>query len=265
MSAPTSLRMGPPSPTDTWVRRRFMWLYILIIWASLLPPIIAEVYYYNYFGQMPPIVVEVLFYNHIGISIWSLLLLPWNILGIYYLTVIWSTYMAKFFLWWDRRFHMPREGVFQRTPADKDYQHFHLRNLIRKFPAWLLYSTPFPWLKDGWLYRRFGAHIGKDCAIHDAILSPEFVEIGNNVILGLGSVVQSYWYEQDRFIIGRVVIRNNAIIGAHTALMPFTVIGEDAVVASEAFVLPQSEVPAGTFVAGKPAVPVPMKDLPLSE
>jgi acetyltransferase-like isoleucine patch superfamily enzyme len=120
-------------------------------------------------------------------------------------------------------------------------------------------------LKEGWLLRRFGSKVGKRCAIHDAIISPEFVEIGKNVILGLGAVVQSYWYEQDRFIIGKVVIGDNAIVGSHTGLLPFTNIGEDAVVDSEAFVLPQSEVPAGTFVAGKPAVPVKMKDLPFTE
>jgi acetyltransferase-like isoleucine patch superfamily enzyme len=243
--------MGPPTPVDAYVRRHFLWLYVIIIWASLLPAIIAEVYFFGFFWPVH--------------WLWMLTLLPWNLLVVYYATVVWATYVAKFFLWWDRRFHAPREGVFQRSPSDKDYRHFHLRNLLRKFPAWFLNISPFPWLKDGWLHQRFGAKIGKHCAIRDAILSPEFVEIGNNVIIGLGAVVQSYWYEQDRFIIGKVVIGNNAIIGSHTGLLPFTIIGEDAVVDSEAFVLPQSEVPAGTFVAGKPAVPVKMKDLPFTE
>lgn len=183
----------------------------------------------------------------------------------YYMTVIWATYVAKFFLGWVRLFHKPREGVFKRSLVDKDYRFFHLRNLIRKFPLWLLYSGPFPWLKEGWMHRRFGAKIGKNCAIHDAFLSLDFVELGDNVILGLGSAVTSYWYEQERFILGQISIGNNVIIGAKVAILPFTTIGEGAVVDAESIILPGMEIKAGDFVIGKPAASAKMREVPFSE
>ncbi len=249
MSSPTSLKMDPPTPTDAAVRRRFLWLYFLIIWISLLPLAIFEYFYFKLLGT----------------DFWTWILLPWNLIGIYYFTVIWATYVAKFFLWWARLVHKPREGVFVRSVTDKDYRHFHLRNLIRKFAIWALYSGPFPWLKEGWMHRRFGAKIGKNCTIHDSFLSLEFIELGDNVILGLGTVVKSYWYEQDRFILGRVIIGNDAIIGSKAVLLPSTRIGEGAVVDAESVILPGTEIKAGDFVVGKPATSARMKDVPFSE
>ncbi len=249
MSSPTSLKMDPPTPTDAVVRRQFLWLYFIIIWISLLPLVIIEYFFFTFFGT----------------SIWMWILVPWQMLGTYYLTVVWSTCVAKFFLFWVNLLHKPREGVFSRSPADKDYRYFHLRNLIRKFALWILYSGPFPWLKEGWMHRRFGAKIGKNCAIHDAFLSLEFVELGNNVILGLGTVVTSYWYEQERFIIGHVTIGNNAIVGSKAVILPLTTIGEDAVVDAESMIAPGTEIKAGVLMVGKPAVVSKIKEIDFSE
>ncbi len=249
MSSPTSLKMDPPTPTDSVVRRRFLWLYFLIIWISLLPLTIIEYFFFSYFGT----------------DVWMWILVPWDLIGVYYMTVLWATYVAKFILLFVNLIHKPREGVFARLPSDKDYRYFHLRNLIRKFALWILYSGPFPWLKEGWMHRRFGAKIGKNCAIHDAFLSLEFVELGDNVILGLGTVVKSYWYEQERFILGHVTIGDNAIIGSKAVILPLTTIGEGAVVDAESMIVPGSDIKAGTLMIGKPAILAKMKEVPFTE
>ncbi len=254
MSSPTSLKMNPPTPMDDVVRHRFLWLYFIIIWISLLPLTIVEYFFFKQF--ITPIG---------GIDVWLWILLPWDIIGVYYLTVFWATYVAKFFLLFVNLIHKPREGVFARSSADKDYRYFHLRNLIRKFPLWILYSGPFPWLKEGWMHRRFGAKIGKNVAIHDAFLSLDFVELGDNVILGLGTVVMSYWYEQERFILGRVTIGKDAIIGSKAVILPLTVIGEGAVVDAESMIVPGTVIKAGALMVGKPAIISKIKEISFSE
>ncbi len=254
MSSPTSLKMDPPTPTDAVIRRRFLWLYFIIIWISLLPLTIIEYFFFKQFIAPSG-----------AIDVWMWILLPWDLLGVYYLTVVWAAYVAKFFLLWVNLVHKPREGVFARSPADKDYRYFHLRNLIRKFALWILYSGPFPWLKEGWMHRRFGAKIGKNVVIHDAFLSLEFVELGDNVILGLGTVVMSHWYEQERFILGHVTIGKDAIIGSKAVILPLTTVGEGAVVDAESMIVPGTEIKAGDLMVGKPAVISKIKEIAFSD
>ena len=75
------------------------------------------------------------------------------------------------------------------------------------------------------------------------------VEIGEEVQIGSHCSIYSESTIDDKK--GKVVIRRNARIGAHSVIMPGITIGEDAVVAACSFV--NKDVPDGAILGGVPA------------
>lgn len=110
-------------------------------------------------------------------------------------------------------------------------------------------------------YARFiGVKFGKNCLIATKNWSsePYLIEIGNNVQVthnvsihthGGAHVVRTIIPNFDMF--GKVVIKDNAYIGAYSQIMPGVTIGEGALVAAGSIVT--KSVPAGVVVAGNPA------------
>ncbi|MHA1734214.1 MAG: acyltransferase [Promethearchaeota archaeon] len=246
MSSPSSFKMDHPSPVPGHTRRRHILLYLFIIWSSSVPAILFEYYiYYQYL------------YVRLGASwFWGKVLfwvlLPFDILFVLYLTFFSALVVARFFLLF---VHRPREGVFDRDPKDRDFRAWGLRNLIRKWPLWLLSSMPFPWLRGRFVLKHLGSKVkvGKHCSLVDGFVTPELVEIGDGVVLGQSAVVTSYHFEDQYFIVRKVVVGDCAIIGARVTILPGTKIGEHATVSAESYTIYHQEVEPRAVYRGKPA------------
>jgi carbonic anhydrase/acetyltransferase-like protein (isoleucine patch superfamily) len=150
-------------------------------------------------------------------------------------------------------FHKPVEGEFSRSIKNKDYFYWNLRNVIKKWPLFIAASNPFPWFKNRFVLRFFGVKIGKHSICDNCWISSEFVEIGENVIIGMNSVLISFGIEQDMLIIKKIVIGNDVIIGAKCVLLPGTEMKDMAKLSAHSYTSYDSILEEGIVYLGHPA------------
>lgn len=249
MSTPTSLKLWPPLYIDPRVRRRYIWIYVLQIWLSVLPAAWMVFWYFSSYIQ------KYILYP------FSLTYLPWTfqnlvdpvgkvsphvfmicsplyLVFVYILTVVWTAFLTRGLLMVLNRIHLPRQGVFFRSLTDKDYVFWNLRNLARLFLFWLLWSVPFPLLRPTFGYKFFGIPIGKNSIFTHSWVTAEFIRIGSNVQIGQAAAIYSYQIQDDKILVAEVVIEDNVIIGPQVVLFPGTVVHQNVVIDGGAFADP---------------------------
>ena len=211
MFQPASLKGDSPTPIDENVRKKFLPLYLLIIILSFIPVSIMEYYIILYLWRTPFYLIFIL-------------LFPLNLVIMIYLLQFSATLVSFLFLKIVNLIHTPKEGIFERKLKDKDYYFWNLRNIIKKWSLFVIASNPFPWLKNRFTLRFFGVKIGKHTLCDNTWISSEFVKIGKNVILGMNSTILTFGIEQDKFILKRIIIEDEALIGAKCVLLPGTIV-----------------------------------------
>ncbi len=133
----------------------------------------------------------------------------------------------------------------------------HVRHPLRVLYNYVLIATarraPSLRLKN-LLYRATGVKIGKNTAIAASVMLdfffPELIEIGDNVIIGYNTTILTHEFLHTEWRKGKVVVGDNALIGAWTLVMPGSAVGAGAQVA--AFSLVNKKVGAGERVGGVP-------------
>ena len=222
MFQPASLKGDSPTPIDERLRNRYLFLYVVIIILSFVPCSLFEYWYYLKLWRAD--------------SYWLFfLLLPFNILILIYILQFSSIIFSLLFLSIVKMLHKPKEGIFKRDINDKDYLYWNLRNLIKKWPLFILGSNPFPWFKNRFVLRFFGVKIGKKSLCDNCWISSEFVSIGKNVIIGMNSTILSFGIEQDSFFIKKIVIDDNVLIGAKCVLLPGTIMKKGAKLSAHSY------------------------------
>ena len=229
-----------PTPVDERIRKKYLILYLIIILLSFIPCSIFEYWYIMYFWKEGRIL---LFF----------LLLPLNILVLIYILQLSATFISFLFLTLIKLFHEPKEGFFKRDKKDKDYLYWNLRNLVKKWALFIVASNPFPWMKNRFTLRFFGVKIGKKCICDNSWISSEFVSIGKNVIIGMGSTILSFGIEQDNFILKQIVIEDNALVGAKTVLLPGTTLKKNAKLSAHSYTNYNDILEENSIYAGHPA------------
>lgn len=113
-----------------------------------------------------------------------------------------------------------------------------------------------PWLgvKNA-MYRLLGMKVGKDVAFGlmamPDVFFPNLISIGNNSLVGYNTTILTHEFLIDEWRTGRVEIGSNVMIGANCTILPGVHIGDNAVIGAHSLV--NSDVPAGSLVAGVPA------------
>ncbi|MHA1732784.1 MAG: DapH/DapD/GlmU-related protein [Promethearchaeota archaeon] len=215
-STPVSVFEGI-STTNTLAMKRYVVVYLAMLWFSLLPSAFLAIRY------LQPRLVTGNYFDP-----WFLLMFPFQVLFWWLIFVFMAIFVARVFLWVVNLFHKPREGIFERSKADKDYRYWSLRGTIKKFAFWATHTFPLPWL-DIVAFKVFGVKAKGGTAFFDCWVDSEFIEIGDNTLLGLGAVVLSSMIVGDKLVIQRVKIGNHNLIGAHTVVAPGTVVGDNVV------------------------------------
>jgi len=95
--------------------------------------------------------------------------------------------------------------------------------------------------------------IGKKCICDNSWISSEFVSIGKNVIIGMGSTILSFGIEQDNFILKQIVIEDNALVGAKTVLLPGTTLKKNAKLSAHSYTNYNDILEENSIYAGHPA------------
>ena len=214
MSVPNSMRVGPFCASVV-VKKKYLILYIFLIWLTLLPEILEMWWYWQMlWHEIRPI--------HFYIF------LPLFLFVIYVSTVITAIFFTKILLLIINVFHKPREGTFLRDPSDKDYRYWSLRNTIKKWPTWLAHKFPFPFL-DNICFRILGVKTRFSNSLFEGWVDTEFMEFGKNVVIGQGAIVQSSVIVGNLLIIRKTVIEENVRVGTHVIVMPGTHIGKNCI------------------------------------
>lgn len=115
------------------------------------------------------------------------------------------------------------------------------------------------WIED---YLKAGMKIGKNCDINPGLVADYshcwLIEIGNHVTLAPEVYLLAHDASTKRELgftkIGKLVIEDNAFIGARSILLPGVTIGKNSIVAAGSVVV--KSVPPNTVVGGNPAKPI---------
>ncbi|MFX1239346.1 MAG: hypothetical protein ACFFAS_15365 [Promethearchaeota archaeon] len=243
MSVPSSLQAGPFT-TTILVKRRYVLFYVFLMWVSILSIFLEfwifwqEIYSWQYFFAWR----DIHFY----------LLLPIVCFIMYLTAVIVSLLFAKLLLVFVNFFHKPREGIFLRDASDKDYRYWNIRNIIKRWPIWLSHKFPFPFL-DNLCLKMFGVKTKFSNSLFEGWIDCEFIEFGNNVVIGQGAIIQSAIIIGNLLILRKTTIKDNVRIGTHAIVMPGTEIQENSVLASTSTTTVGQVLEEGWIYVGVPA------------
>ncbi|MFX1417386.1 MAG: hypothetical protein ACFE9N_00550 [Promethearchaeota archaeon] len=200
MSTPVSIHDGPFT-TNTLVSKKFLFVYFIIIWSSMLPSILEFFIFWK------------LIENNLFLFI---LLLPIEIYIVYLILVFSSILLAKIFLLIINLIHKPKEGIFKREKSEKNYYFWSLRAVIKKWPIWISKFIPLPMVYKinlRWFHN-----------------DSEFIEYGKNVCIGNGSSVKASMIFRELLIIKKVKIGDNVLIGSNCFIAPGTYICKNSVI-----------------------------------
>jgi acetyltransferase-like isoleucine patch superfamily enzyme len=237
---PASLKGESPVPIDERIRNKYIILYILIIILSFIPCSLFEFWYFTYFWNTTFIWVFFLF-------------LPINVLVVVYIIQFSAILASVLILKVVNLIHAPKEGIFKRSLKDRDYLFWNIRNIIKKWPLYLMASIPFPWFKNRFTLRFFGVKIGKRTICDNSWISSEFVSIGKNVIIGMNSLILSFGIEQDNFILKKVRVESNVLIGAKCVLLPGTLVKQNARLSAHSYTNHNAVLEENSTYMGHPA------------
>lgn len=142
------------------------------------------------------------------------------------------------------------EGEFSMD--DSVFQYWKFLTMIHMFGERTLSLIAFPPFVP-LIAKLFGAKIGQNVAIGGKIDSPFLVSIGENSVLGHGSLVSGNVITDNKIILGRVRIGNNTTLGVFSVVMPNTVLGNHATLVTGSVVVQGSVVPDKESWKGNPA------------
>lgn len=209
-STPTSVNDGPYS-TNCLVSPYFLIIHLINIWVSVFLLFSNFLLYWN--------VTKGYFYVFI-------LILPFEVFLSYFLIVFTALFISKLFLILVNLIYKPREGIFKREKSNKDYFFWSLRAVIKKWPIWLSNLIPSSVLIN-LLLTVFGIKTSFSNSINNANIDTEFIEIGNNTIIGKGSFIKSSMVFGEYLILRKITIEDGVIIAPHSYIAPGTIIREN--------------------------------------
>ena len=238
MSIPNTMRMGPWIPT-VLVKKKYLILYVFLIWLSCLPGILLFWFYWQLtWDDIRPI--------HFYIY------LPLVFMVLYILTVLSAMVFAKLMLMITNAIHKPRTGIFIRHILDKDYKFWIIRNTIKRWPAWLAHRFPLPFL-DNLVFKMFGVKTKFSNSLFEGWVDTEFIEFGDDVIIGQGAIVQSTMIIGNLLIIRKTIIGSKVRIGTHAIVMPGSKLGDNSILAANSVTTVGQQLMENNVYMGIPA------------
>jgi acetyltransferase-like isoleucine patch superfamily enzyme len=136
--------------------------------------------------------------------------------------------------------------------SGKDYRYWCMRSVIKRWPIWLSHKFPLPFL-DNICLKLFGIRTKYSNSLFEAWVDTEFIEFGKEVVLGQGSIIQSSVIVGNLLIIRKTVIEDNVKIGAHSVVMPGTILCKNSILAASSMTTVGQELEEGWIYLGVPA------------
>ncbi|MFX0030351.1 MAG: hypothetical protein ACFE8B_14155 [Candidatus Hermodarchaeota archaeon] len=218
---------------------RLLWLYPILIWLSIFPTSLFLVFFFNLFSLFIPTFVILCF-------------LPVSFVLYYGIFILFLLLFSKLYLILINLIHKPKEGIYRRSLNDKDFLFYILRRSIKVFILKIYNYFPLPWAKLLAL-RLLGIKISYNSGVLDSYIDSDFISIGNNVILGEGSIIMSSMIIGDSLIIKSVTLNDGCTIGAFSVISPGTVVEKGAILGMGSYTKVNQHIKEHTIYIGRPA------------
>ncbi|TFF94185.1 MAG: hypothetical protein EU543_01895 [Promethearchaeota archaeon] len=183
---------------------------------------------------------------------WRILLFFIDIMaywGVYLLT---SLIFGKVFLIILKLLRTPTQGIFNIDFQDKDYYFFCLRVSVKKFIFWVWNNFCFPWVTN-FAFKMCDMRADFKSTLFDGWSDVEFIEFGNNIMLGQGAVVSSSIIIGDYLLVKKVVIGDHVVLGGNCVVAPGSVIGKSCTLGVWAITHINQVLDPGWIYVGRPA------------
>ena len=226
--------------TSNMVRySKLKWLYFILIWLSIFPTsLLFMIFFYLFSLWIPTFLI--------------IILLPITIVIYLGAIILFLLLFGKSCLIILNLIHKPKEGVFELSLNDKDFKFFVLRRNLKSFILKMFNYFPLPWVKI-FALKTLGIKIPYNSGILDSYIDSDFVEIGNNVILGEGSIIMSSMLIKGVLLVKKVIIRNNCTIGALSIISPGTIVGEGTILGMGSYTKINQILHQNSIYIGRPA------------
>ncbi|MHA1716768.1 MAG: acyltransferase [Promethearchaeota archaeon] len=192
----------------------------------------------------------ILYYYLCRLVLWLVFLLPLEILGLVYLSIIFTALLVKIAISILDKKCPPREGLFKTDSAQIRY--YKLKSYLKHYAIWFARFSISPWV-DKIIYNMLGVPVGQTVVLHEAWVDTELVEIGDYCMIGMGSIVCSHMQYKEHVYIKGISIKSHTIIGAYSLIPPGSEIGGNCVIGANSTLLIGQKLKDGDFAAGVPA------------
>ncbi|MFX1417385.1 MAG: hypothetical protein ACFE9N_00545 [Promethearchaeota archaeon] len=99
----------------------------------------------------------------------------------------------------------------------------------------------------------FNLNIQYNTGILDSFIDSDFIEIGNNTILGEGSIVMSSLVIGDLLLVKKVILHDRSTIGAFSVISPGTIVEEGAILGMGSYTKINQRIEKNSIYYGRPA------------
>lgn len=160
--------------------------------------------------------------------------------------VIYSILLIRFLMF----FFPIREGRFTINSPESD--RWQAQALIYLWSA--IYFDPFiPFILRPFFYRLYGARIESGVAIGGKLVDISLITLKKGSGVGADAMILGHVIANDEIYIGKVVVCENAVVGAKSLVLPGVVIGEEATIGAMSLVTSGRTIPANEVWVGIPA------------
>ena len=208
-------RLPITTNTFTWTPMSTILYLILHILSFLLPSMMILTFYT---GALD---------SNVGNNWWRMLFIFIDVMAWWCLYLLISLFIGKLFLIVLELIHKPREGLFKIDKNDRDYYFYCLRISVKKFIFWTWNNFCFPWVSN-LAFKVCNMRADFKSTMFDGWSDLEFIEYGNNIMIGQGAVIFSSMIVGDHLLIRKVIIGDHVVIGGNSVVAPGTVIGRGA-------------------------------------
>ncbi len=232
------------------IKFQYFWylfvLFSIYLISYLIPTIFFMIYFLLYF--IPSFLGTT---NFISIftnfnPLLALLTMPLVIIGCYLLRLFLIAVVARFFWALSEKKSPSQPGIIPRNFPSKILNYYHIRSFILKYPKNAFTKGMFPWLQP-WLYNFMKAsQIGKGTTIEESPANDKFLKIGENVYLGVNSVLSSHMIDGifGNITYFKVKVSDNVTAAAKNLIAPGTEIKENS------YLLPLASTPKHSILKG---------------
>ncbi len=208
-------RLPITTNTFTWTPMSTILYLILHILSFLLPSMMILTFYT---GALD---------SNVGNNWWRMLFIFIDVMAWWCLYLLISLFIGKLFLIVLELIHKPREGLFKIDKNDRDYYFYCLRISVKKFIFWTWNNFCFPWVSN-LAFKVCNMRADFKSTMFDGWSDLEFIEYGNNIMIGQGAVIFSSMIVGDHLLIRKVIIGDHVVIGGNSVVAPGTVISRGA-------------------------------------